>query len=114
MLFCVTKNSILYGLYELNTKAFVSVFCENKFRPAMKCNGKCKLAQMAKEQDKKDASEVLANLHHEIFLYHHQSEKIVADVPFTIISSTQDTPCIESLYAFLFLSSSDKPPQFFS
>lgn len=63
------KNSVLYTLYEYDAKMFVSVFCENKNRPQLKCNGKCFLAKMQKEQDKKDASNVLKQLQTEVVFY---------------------------------------------
>lgn len=41
--------ALLY--YSFNNAEFTEKYCENKAKPVMKCNGKCKLAKLAKETD---------------------------------------------------------------
>jgi hypothetical protein len=42
-----------YGVlnYSLNNAEFTEKYCQNKAKPVMKCNGKCKLAKLAKETE---------------------------------------------------------------
>ena len=114
MLFCVTKNSLLFALYELDTGTFVSLFCENKTRPQLKCNGHCKLAQMAKEQDKKDASQALNNLQQEIFLYYQEPPVLLPDISYCEENSRGFANAPVKKYTCAFLSRNDKPPEFLS
>lgn len=114
MLFCVTKNSILFALYEFDTGAFVSLFCENKGRPQLNCNGHCKLVQMAKEQDKKDASDSLNNLQQEIFLYYQEPAQVLQDGSGYAGTITTYTRLLSDNYFFLYCCSNDKPPRFLS
>lgn len=46
-----------YSLFDftLNNSEFTEKYCENKYRPALKCNGKCKLAKIAKENEKNNS-----------------------------------------------------------
>lgn len=111
MLVCVTKNSLLSALYEFDTITFISLFCENKTRPQLKCNGHCKLAQMAKEQDKKDAAQALNNLQQEVFLYYQEPVTLLHNVLAGAMPATQYGRMLNMKYSFLYLSLNDKPPQ---
>lgn len=66
-----------YGVlnYSLNNAEFTEKYCENKAKPVMKCNGKCKLAKLAKETEnnKSDKNTVIEK---ETVLYFQSIEKI--------------------------------------
>ncbi len=104
------KNSVLIAFYQINTNAFVQVFCENKNRPQLACNGKCKLAQIVKENEKKEASDALATLQAEIFLYYQQP---VVENNTTVFEQKKITYTLSdnNHYSFQYLFRSDKPPQ---
>jgi hypothetical protein len=70
MLFCITKNTALLSLYQFNQSLFVSLLCENKSRPTLKCNGKCQLSRIAKEQQQDRAAQVLNSLQSDIFFFY--------------------------------------------
>ncbi|HRG52546.1 MAG TPA: hypothetical protein PLL00_06905 [Bacteroidia bacterium] len=49
---------IIYANYELNKEAITMMFCENKSKPKMNCNGKCHMMKQMKEQEKKENTPV--------------------------------------------------------
>lgn len=114
MLFCVTKNSLLLALYELDTGAFVSLFCENKNRPQLKCNGQCKLTQMAKEQEEENASKTLKNLQQEICLYYLDPSPIFNGLSYSTVLTPTYARLLSNNYSFIYLFRTDKPPRFLS
>lgn len=93
---------------------FVSLLCENKTRPELKCNGHCKLAQMAEEQDKEDGANALVHLQQEIFLYYTDPENLLKGQHSNEIKTKAFALFSNSRYSFLYLSRNDKPPEFLS
>ncbi len=114
MMFCITKNSALYTFYSLNTNAFISLFCENINKPALKCNGECQLSKMAKEEQKAQAEKVLSSLAQEVFLFHQHNE--IENSPLTpaIQIAVNLTVFPKENYSYLYFFRNDKPPQFLS
>jgi hypothetical protein len=107
------RNNLLYVLYEYDTELFISMFCENKSRPQLHCNGKCKLAKMLKEQKEEEAAKVLKQLQSEVFCY---SQPIFAypSRPEKFEEVKRKHPLSnQSLYSFLFTMRNDKPPEYF-
>lgn len=49
-------QSIVFMHYLINKKYYAIVLCENKAKPKMACEGKCKMLKEMKEQDKKEQS----------------------------------------------------------
>lgn len=49
---------IIYADYIINKEEITKMFCVNKSKPKMNCNGKCHLKKQLKEQDKKEQSPV--------------------------------------------------------
>lgn len=50
------KTTILQFEYSFFNKSFTEQFCQNKAKPELKCNGKCHLKKINKEQDNQDSS----------------------------------------------------------
>lgn len=98
----------------LNADGFISLFCENVNKPALKCNGKCQLSKMAKEQQKEQAEKVLLNLQQEVFLCHQIN--CSEDFPLAVVTQISIAPTLfsNSHYAYLYYFRNDKPPQFLS
>ncbi len=113
MLFCIVKNTALLSLYELNQDLFVIMLCENKAKPALKCNGKCQLSRIANEQKQDEAAQVLNNLRGEIFFFHEQTLVITIDQHTKEIVVTYGL-MPENHYQSLSFSEDDKPPTFLS
>lgn len=45
-------SGVYFAYYLFDNEGFVEVFCENKNTPELHCDGKCKLAELANEEDK--------------------------------------------------------------
>lgn len=114
IVFCITKNSVLYVFYELDTKLFVNLFCENKARIELKCNGKCKLAKMAEDQEGKNVEKLLLSLREKIFLYYQKCLMFRQEAPFLEIPLVTFVPFADNHYSYLYLYRIDKPPKFLS
>ena len=113
MLFCMVKNTALLSLYELNQDLFITILCENKLKPALKCNGKCQLSKIALEQQKDQAAKVLSSLQTEIFFFHQQN--VITPIRCVSVAANPSygvTPA--NHYRFAFFYADDKPPKFFS
>ncbi|MCI4441879.1 MAG: hypothetical protein JHC39_00085 [Lentimicrobium sp.] len=65
--------AVLY--YSFNNAEFTEKYCENKDKPVMKCNGKCKLAKLAKEAEKNNSNKNNV-AEKETILYFQSIEKI--------------------------------------
>lgn len=112
MIFCIAKNSALYTFYQLNTNAFTALFCENKAKPLLKCNGKCQLTKLANE--KQEAEKVLISLQKEVFWFYQQGCATAPTDLLTAVELKLLTPPRTNLYTYLYFFIDDKPPQFLS
>ena len=113
MLFCMVKNTALLSLYELNQDLFITILCENKSKPSLKCNGKCQLSKISAEQQQEQAAQVLNHLQTDIFFFHEQS------LPSNINQSLLDVnlvynPMPNNHYQSPAFAEDDKPPTFLS
>ncbi len=61
--------------YSLNNNEFTEKYCENKAKPVMECNGKCKLAKLAKETENNNSDKNTV-IEKETVLYFQSIEKI--------------------------------------
>ncbi|MCT3745493.1 hypothetical protein ACR78Z_03990 [Sphingobacterium thalpophilum] len=114
MLFGIMRNNLLYVIYEYDTALFISLFCENQNKPQLKCNGKCKLAKMLKEQKEEEAAKVLKQLQTEV-LYYPQPVFTYPSRPEKFEEVKRKHPLSnQSLYSFLFTMRNDKPPEYFT
>ena len=52
----IGSKCLIWANYLLNKKEITNLFCVNKSKPKMNCNGKCHLKKQLKEQDKKEQS----------------------------------------------------------
>lgn len=111
MLISIFKNAVLYTVYEYDTSLFVSVFCENKSRPQLKCEGKCYLAKMQEEQDKEDAANMLKQLQSEWVYYNSFSPIYIAEHEVGFVEEVTQTEYYNKSYSFLFTSHLVKPPE---
>lgn len=105
------KNSLLLMYYQVDTTAFINTFCVNKNRPQLHCDGKCKLSQLLKEKEQKEANDTLVSLQADYLLF-QPAEKI--NLPLPVLQETEQTPpgtAYRNGYQFQFLSHTDRPPQ---
>lgn len=104
------KTSILYTIYEYDKTFFIELFCVNKDRPQLKCNGHCKLAQMQREQNEKSADNILKQLQSETIYFSPVLMSLTGNDRSFVIDKTQLPSYYNHLYSFLFTSKLLKPP----
>lgn len=111
MLVCLMKNSILYAVYGFDKEVFIELFCVNKDRPDLHCDGKCELSKMFREKQEENASRILVQLQLENQYFppsfsfdfpEVSSFKQVENVPDLLLPDT---------YSFDFIKKNRKPPQ---
>ncbi len=112
MLFCIVKNTALLSLYELNQDLFVTMLCENKAKPALKCNGKCQLSRIAAEQKQDNAAQVLNSLQTDIFFFHQEAPLNAFSYGIKEITTVYGL-LPENHYQSLTIPEDDKPPSIF-
>ena len=111
MLLSIVKNPLLYTIYKYDTDLFIAMFCENKDRPEMKCNGQCFLAKMQKEQDRKDADNRLKQLQAEGVYCYFATPLHIVGTSFDVTENSEQTVYYNRLYSYLFIFHSNKPPE---
>lgn len=109
----MVKNTALLSLYELNQDLFISILCENKSKPNLKCNGKCQLSKISSEQQQEQAAKVLNQLQADVFFFHEQT------LPNNINQSLLDVifvynPMPDNHYQSPTFAEDEKPPAFLS
>jgi hypothetical protein len=106
------KNSIMLLLYEYQTDLFVELFCENKSRPQLHCNGKCKMAKLYKEQQEEEAEHMIRELQQApIYILPISISRIPTAHFFERPRAKRYLPP-RHLYHFLFSAKADQPPEF--
>lgn len=113
VLLSMMKTTILYTVYQYNRSFFIEMFCVNKDRPQLQCDGKCKLAQMQQEENEKRANDKLKQLQLEVVYFSPVR-------PVTLINNSVPLPAAECKlpsyydlpYSFIFISRPVKPPQY--
>lgn len=66
------KSAIMISFYMVDTRNFVELFCVNKEKPELECNGKCELSKLA-ESDTREKPTYLDVLQKEIVLFYSDS-----------------------------------------
>lgn len=68
----------MLGFYLVDNEDFTELFCINKEKPELECNGKCEVSKIAQqEQDQKEKSTVLDLLQYESVYNQTQENEIV-------------------------------------
>lgn len=100
---------ILQFEYTFNNKTFTEKYCINKDKPELKCNGKCHLAKIAKENQKENAEKQFF-LDIEITFFQNIEKTFAFFNPYLILKKTfWNCP---DLYSLTTLTELDHPPQF--
>lgn len=63
------KNSLILNFYLLDNQDFTELFCENKEKPAMHCNGNCQLSKMADQENKNEIPAIIQQLKSDLVYY---------------------------------------------
>lgn len=111
MIVIIAKGAILMTIYNMNQTVFTELFCENKAKPELQCNGHCKLSKIAnsESQDKKKSHPGEINFETQVFVY----SDFAFNKPFIILPSKETSKAIpfkESVYSYLFINKPFHPP----
>ena len=110
MLLSIMKISILYTVYEYDRAFFIELFCVNKDRPQLQCNGHCKLAQMQREENEKNADNILKQLQSETVYFSPVSMSAIDYDRSLTANEIQFPSYYDHPYSFLFTAKLVKPP----
>lgn len=101
------KSGVMIGFYLADTQSFVELFCVNQDKPEMKCNGKCELSKLAKQNPSNEKPSYLDFLQKEIVVYYSSIEqhKFKPKPSQSLISGVY-----QNNYQFLFAQEISHPP----
>ncbi len=108
----IMKNSVVYLIEDYDQELFVSLFCENTGRPELKCNGKCKLAKLAKEKEQENAENFLKQLESQVFWLQEGFLPITFPQELVFGEPTQYYSSYNCFYIFDYSPRTEKPPEF--
>lgn len=63
------KNSLILNFYLLDNKDFTELFCVNKDKPQIHCNGNCQLSKMADKENKDELPAIFQQLRTELVFF---------------------------------------------
>ncbi len=112
ILLSMMKNTLLYAVYEYDKTFFIEVFCVNKDRPQLNCNGHCKLVKMQQEDDEKQAGDMLAQMPTEISYFFPVKLTALTAPVLTGAATPINWPLYQNpFHPFLSASQRVKPPE---
>ncbi len=108
MLWNIFHVAITYGYYYLDQSGFIEQFCVNKEKPALKCNGKCHLKDVAEKDSTNDKAPSKMIASKDITLFVLEKENIEFGY---IIYNKKQIKKYSNLYSYLSEYSRYHPPQ---
>lgn len=102
------KVSLTFMYYYLNTNSFIEMFCENKDKPELQCNGQCHLKTVSESSDDKSNSPNPFNLE-DLQLFNQKISSYESYTEFFI--SEKISYFYLNLYRFSYTKSCFHPPQ---
>ncbi|MBI6121160.1 hypothetical protein [Salegentibacter maritimus] len=101
------KSGIMISFYMVDTKNFVELFCVNKEKPELQCNGKCELSKLAEGDTSKEKPGYLDILQKEIILFYASAYNTI---PKNIVQNSLVNDAYLNNYYFLFVPDFIDPP----
>jgi hypothetical protein len=109
----LARPAIPFLEYIVNYDYIVKELCENKEKPALKCNGKCHLMkELAKtaEDDKNTSSDKKQNVKQEIEVLFYQDFKSLSCSNSCVFTNNKINSVYQNLYALTAIQSTFHPP----
>lgn len=97
----------MISFYMADTKSFVELFCVNKEKPELHCNGKCELSKLAESDTSKEKPSYLDILQKEIILFYSAA---YSTAPKNIEQVSLVNNAYLNNYHFLFVEDFIDPP----
>lgn len=98
-------------LYQYDTALFVAMFCVNKDKPELKCNGACELGKIQQEQEKKDSQNVLKHISQELVFHQYKPIQVECSVRPRVKGVLKTTSYWENQYDFTWYQKLLEPPR---
>lgn len=114
-IFILARPAIPFLEYIVNYDYILKELCENKEKPALKCNGKCHLMkELAKtvEDDKNTSSDKKQNVKQEIEVLFYQDFKSLSCSNSYVFTNNKINSVYQNLYALTAIQSTFHPPTF--
>lgn len=113
VLFWTVKNAALFTIYEIDQETFVELFCENKEKPELECNGQCQIEHMSQEKDNGHNDQLIPMLQTEVFFYHQTLfEGIQFSLALVFKEPKEYGSIAQAHYTDTYYAKYDKPPTF--
>lgn len=109
MFVTIAQNSVLSILYDVDPSLFIATFCRNTDRPELHCNGKCRLAEMQREESRQQAKDLLKQLS-EIPLFIAAGFTKLPELPLIVAVDRRPVSFNPQDYNFLYADKSFRPP----
>jgi hypothetical protein len=101
------KSAFMLSFYFVDTNSFVELFCINKDRPKLACNGKCELSKLIESNSSKEKPAYLDFLDKElVFFWYNDS---ASPILFSEIKKPVSKG-YNNLYRFLQITDIKPPP----
>jgi hypothetical protein len=99
--------SLTYIYYNVDTASFIEVFCENKEKPELACNGKCHLKKITNTTSKENTAPTQIIDFKDVLLYNVELSTCQFD---TYSFKLKETFHYKNLYNFKLLETCFHPP----
>lgn len=104
------KNPVLFAIYDFDHSLFITLFCENKNKPQLNCDGNCFLAKIQLEEQEQDAALTLKQLQNDTAFYFVNLLESSKNHDLQKVKSTDMSGLYHARYSYLFSSRLTKPP----
>jgi hypothetical protein len=107
LLFSSMRAGFMLSFYMIDSASFIELFCINKEKPELHCDGKCELSKLAPQDDANpDRPSYLDIFHRELVYYTTDFELGIAN--FAKVPTPEYG--YQNLYLFLYSTTHDHPP----
>jgi len=102
--------NLLYGLYSVDQSLFVELFCMNKDKPQIHCNGSCMLSKL--DEQKSQDSNTPISPHITQFQLYFYVQQFDFKLNFPSLSRVEDNYFYQDFYDSKYLKEIFHPPTF--
>ena len=106
LLFSSMRAGFMLGFYVIDSESFIELFCVNKEKPELHCDGKCELSKLAHQDDANSERPSYLDIFHRELVY---TPHLNLEIHF-FASKTLHQYSYQNSYLFLFSTSHDHPP----
>ncbi|SKB67963.1 hypothetical protein SAMN05660776_2513 [Salegentibacter holothuriorum] len=109
MLFNSIKSGFMISFYLVDNPSFTELFCVNKDKPEMECNGKCEISKLSKDSTTKEKPTHLDFLQRQVILFFNPMQSLEV---FQFSEEKETVIAYLNNYTYQYLPKSFHPPSF--